>query len=186
MRHILSITVLLFILHFLVGCQSIKEPEQKYDGTKPVRTVIAGKVIDPPEDNETLMFIINDLPTARQLIDYSYIDLKDSTFKFVIERYLPQDIMIKYGQLFSVLVHPGDSLFITIDGKKINKNDFKYNMLKFSGEPAEFNKLLQKYLAEDLEKNRMDFKKFIRFQERCTAEEIKHYADSVRKINLII
>ena len=181
MKTIVNILTILFAVSFLNGCNHTTEPETKYDGTKPVRTVIAGKVIDPPEDNTTLMFIVNDLATARQLISYSDIDLKDSTFHFTIERYLPQDIMIKYFELFSVFVHPGDSLFVTIDYKLIDSGISIDKALQFSGEPAEFNMLLQKYRAGI---KRRDFDKFYAFQKRATPVEMKHFADSVRDENI--
>lgn len=183
MKKVISPMLFIAFLFLINGCTNRTKPKPKYDGTKPVRTVIAGKVIDPPEDGTTMMFIVSDLATARQLTYYTDIDMKDSTFHFSIERYLPQDIMIKYYNLFSVFVHPGDSLFITINGNILNDKFNNYEALQFSGEPSMFNVLFAKYY--DLtNKNRLEhYRRLTDIWKKSSIEENIEFQDSIRKEN---
>ncbi len=182
MKHFVKVIWVIIVYSVLNGCSNKNKTEKKPLFSNPVRTVIAGKIINPPDEDPVLMFIIDDIATARQIIDYSGVNPKDSIFRFVIDLYHPNNILIKYLKLFSVFVHPGDSLFLTVDGKYYNDEEKFFNNLTYSGDTLKLNKLLNKFYTGS--KMRMsDYTKFMEFQKRCTPEEMKHYADSLRKEN---
>ena len=183
MKTLIQFIAIYTLLFLIYGCNNSSEVKRKYDGAKPERVVISGKVLNPFDDINTVSVILNDPPTARQLTFTDDINFQDSTFHISFERYLPQDVMIKYGSIFKVFVHPGDSLHIEFDANHLDYKPLLYNSLKFTGDPARFNKLLAIYYSH-YHQNQPDFNELYEFQQTCTADEIIQFRDSVRQFRL--
>ena len=180
-----KIIVIVFALHFLVGCQSTKEPEQKYDGTRPGPVIIAGKIRNPPESLNEIIVNVDDFALAKILEFKVKVDFSDSTFHIEFERYLPEDMFIVYGNLtIDFFAGPGDSIFIEFNAEGfdevyLDKRLQLFESLKFSGDNAEFNRLMSIYHKETI-KNRKYWNWIFELEKRSTPGEIKKVRDSLR------
>jgi thiol-disulfide isomerase/thioredoxin len=117
-------------LVLIVPCSSIV----KFSDT-PKKTVVIGKV-ENTEINQripTLMTWLYGIDLGKQLHDLD----ENGIFRFEYELDYPTDVRINAGgALFSVIAHPGDSIYVTIDA---NRN------LRFSGDRRETNQAIAKY-----------------------------------------
>ncbi len=178
-----QISILYLIVILLYGCDHSYKSGKEFDGTEALQVVITGKILNPFEDHNTVSVILNDPSTAKQISFTDYINSEDSTFQIRFERYLPQDVMIKYGNIFPVFIHPGDSLHVEFDTRHLDYRPLLYDNIKFSGEPAKFNRLLAIYFSYFFH-NQPDFYKLYEFQQTCTPEEIVQVRDSIRQSHL--
>lgn len=125
------------ILFTSVGCNkkpiSLNEPQE---------VIITGQVIDKRHsDPNTIVLIIDDIATGERI---QYLGDLDETGNFEIrfERYYPHDVLLKYNFIWSVFVHPGDSIHIELDTEKTGSDEDIYHALAFSGDAVKENEEL--------------------------------------------
>lgn len=143
------------------------------------KIVISGEVInyDKKSGKNIITVYINDNGKATQL---NYPAKIDSTGHFHIqfERYYPQDVMISYKTNFRAIVHPGDSLYVEFNGNTRQRTEI-FNTLKFSGNAANLNAQLAKYLRNYFETRPST--RFIHQQEKkLTGKEYIKFQDSIK------
>ena len=160
-------TVNFLTVLLLVSCS----PKVKYSDT-PKKTVIIGKVesVGTNQRLPTLMTWLYGINLDKQSQDLD----ENGEFRFDFELYYPTDIRINAGgTLFSVIAHPGDSIFVTIGP---NRN------LRFSGNRSATNQSVAKYenairrpFAEhwDMQESILEQK---------NAEKYKSFVDSIYQI----
>ena len=151
----------------LVSCS----PKAKYSDT-PQKTVVIGKVenVGTNQRIPTLMTWLYGIDLGKQSHDLD----ENGEFRFEFELYYPTDIRINAGgALFSVIAHPGDSIFVTID---TNRN------LIFSGNRSETNQAVAKYENAI----RHPFSEHWNMQESILkqkdAEKYKSFVDSIYQV----
>jgi len=138
---IMKTLILLFtsclILFTSVGCNkkpiSLNEPQE---------VIITGQVINKRHsDPNSIVVIIDDIATGERI---QYLGDLDETGNFEIrfERYYPHDVLLKYNFIWSVFVHPGDSIHIELDTEKTGSDEDIYHALAFSGDAVKENEEL--------------------------------------------
>lgn len=126
--------ILIYILIFIfIGCTPKKE---KNDSV--YRTVICGKIqhLEVYPTTKEIFAEVIDFRDRKTVFKDSI--QKDGTFKIIFDLYGVQDIKMR-PLLDRLILHPGDSLFILLDFSDLSK-------VQFSGDRAESNQALRKYL----------------------------------------
>jgi len=150
---------------------SCKESKIKYSDT-PKTTVIIGKVenVGTNQRIPTLMTWLYGIGLGKQSHDLDENDV----FRFEYELYYPTDIRINAGgALFSVIAHPGDSIYVTIG---TNRN------LRFSGNRSETNQVIAKYENAARTLHNTHWGMFEQILEQKNAEKYKSFVDSIYQV----
>lgn len=133
MQHLLGIIILITF----TGCRS------KEIGFKPDEVTIAGKIINfsslPPRDQISLL--VNHLFEDPQEIVQTISQSGHFNFKFIVPHH--QDVYLSYRQDIPVIVHPGDSIHVTLDAN--DNNLIIPDFIEFSGDRRKENDDLQAY-----------------------------------------
>ena len=148
-NYIFMRTILFFTISILTLLSSCNNPTVIHE--KKDIIIIAGKIInfDRNSGKNILTIYINDNGRATQL---NYPTKVDSLGNFHVkfDRYYPQDVMIAYKTNFRVIVHPGDSLYVEFNGNTRQRTKI-FETVKYSGDAAELNSKLAKYLKNYFE-----------------------------------
>ncbi|MBP0903568.1 TlpA family protein disulfide reductase [Mariniflexile gromovii] len=140
---------------------------------------IAGRILnyDKNSGKNAINIYVNDHGQSKQL---NYISKIDSTgyFNVKFERDFTQDVLISYRTNFRVIVHPGDSLFITFNGDTNSRNEI-LKTVTYSGDAAELNTKFSKYNKTYFEM-RPNQNVTTNKQKNYTTLEYKHYQDSIK------
>jgi thiol-disulfide isomerase/thioredoxin len=135
------LTAFSFSFLIFLGCQS----EPKYFLDKPKEVVITGQVVNRLHyQPKSIAIIINDVASGEQLRVVDDVD-DQGRFECRFERFYPQEVMLKYETIFSVFVHPGDSIHIKLDGEKLSTEEGQYQAISFSGNAAKENEQINKF-----------------------------------------
>ena len=134
MKKITKVCYLILGSLFFVSCS------QKENRLEPKRTVIAGVVENFSDNaNALVVYFCNPLSDEEQFVQ-SLIKSK-GCFQAEHEYIFAQNLTIRFaGRSINLFVHPGDSVFVSIDGAKI-ESDFA-NAVTFSGDNSKLNKEL--------------------------------------------
>ncbi len=176
MKIIKSLFVLTISSLLAIGCHS----ETKNFLNKSKEVVITGQVINRSSYMaKSIAIIINDVASGEQLRVIGDLD-KEGRFEGRFNRFFSQEVMIKYESIFSVFIHPGDSIHVKIDAEKLGTNEEKYHALSFSGDAIEENEQIAKFLTwfgplREKEKNNQVEER------RLSPEHYVQYRDSLRK-----
>ncbi|MDR0659565.1 MAG: TlpA family protein disulfide reductase [Prevotellaceae bacterium] len=107
---------------------------------KPCKIIIAGKVeTNKPDQKAELMMWFDGL-SLREVTKTKWVELlgDKGEFRFESELYYPTDMRVRAGDvLFSIILHPNDSIFINVDEAN--------GSVKFSGDRKETNEYINKY-----------------------------------------
>ena len=177
MNFIKSLFALTFSSLIIVGCQS----NTKIFLDKSKEVIITGQVINRTNyQDKSIAIVINDVASGEQLRIVDDLD-EEGRFEGRFERFYPQEVMLKYETIFTVFIHPGDSIHIKIDAEKLATNEDKYHALSFSGDAVEENEQITKWQAWlspliDKESNNSGWKK-----KNYNPERYFQYEDSLRK-----
>jgi thiol-disulfide isomerase/thioredoxin len=123
---------LCFLMLLALGCSKQKETDDLN-----TLTIINGQVqnLDVYPTTSSFTVEVKDLRDRISLFSGSINE--DGTFRIAFDLYAPQDVRMKpLGDL--IIAHPGDSIFIDFDFADIGN-------IRFSGDRAETNRILQKY-----------------------------------------
>jgi len=131
--------VLLLFLVSIVIFSSCKPKNQNYD--VPQRITVAGK-IDNYDPNREVYLAVNWIGFSQEQI-FPKID-SVGNFLAIIESYVPVDAWLGYRTNFLVLLYPGDSLFIRLDGQYGNRPAI-LNTIEFDGGAAQTNQYAAKF-----------------------------------------
>lgn len=143
MKYARSLIALTFSSLIFTGCQS--ETKNFLENSKEV--IITGQVINRSNyQAKSIAIIINDMASGEQLRVVDDLDEK-GRFEGRFERFYPQEVMLKYETIFTVFIHPGDSIHIKIDAEKLRTDEDTYHALNFSGDAVEENEKISKFLA---------------------------------------
>ena len=113
---------------------------QEKNKLEPKRTVIAGVVNNFSDDANTILINYCDYFSDERRFAQNLTE-SNGFFQTEHEYIFAQDITINYSNRFiSIFIHPGDSIFVSIDAKEIEHN-FN-NAVSFSGDNSEQNKEL--------------------------------------------
>lgn len=158
------------IITFFASCN------RKY-GKFPQTIIIAGK-IDHYNPNWKVNISVNRIGFKLE----SIIAKTDSAGNFMatFESYIPLDAWITYKSNFLVLLHPGDSLFVRIDGNNNDLSDI-LESLKFSGDRAKTNqyavKFQQMYFTNEIYYN---WDKKLKAVQAYDADQYVQYLDTLQ------
>jgi thiol-disulfide isomerase/thioredoxin len=160
MKKIIGFALCLSTL-LLFGCV-----KQKETGILPKRTVISGKVqhMEIYPTTKELFAEVTDF--SDRIGDFKGSINEDGSFKIVFDLYANQDIKIR-PLIDKIILHPGDSIYIEIDFNDIGN-------VRFSGDRAETNRILSKYLWSNA--GSVNF--FT--QDKLNMDAYKLYCDSMR------
>jgi thiol-disulfide isomerase/thioredoxin len=164
--------VYLLILLFAVFCSSKKEilPNNK--------VIIAGKIINQDPLIFNIRISINRISFGQESI--SPILKDDGSFKISFDSYVPTDVWLMYKMNFLILTHPGDSIYVEIDGSQKERTDilktvrFSGNASKINEEAATFQRM---YYTTDYQLNLAKHPQAIK---EYDAINYRRYMDSVR------
>lgn len=154
----------LFICLLLSGCIDADQKSQ-LDRTP---TIIAGKVLnrDYYPHIKTINLRIPDFP-GNEIFHIIDID-QDGTFKLTFQPLVARDVSL-YPLIQYVYVHPGDSIFITLDFKNILN-------VGFAGDASELNIKIHNFMTSE-------YSSFFDEAFEIGPEKYHHYCDSVRQLN---
>jgi thiol-disulfide isomerase/thioredoxin len=148
---------------------------------KSKQVVITGQVINRSNyQAKSIAIIINDVASGEQLRVVDDLD-EEGRFEGRFKRFYPQEVMLKYETIFTVFIHPGDSIHVKIDAEKLGTDEDKYHALSFSGDAVEENEQITKCLAflsplVKKETNNSSWK-----EKNYSPERYVLYRDSLRK-----
>jgi thiol-disulfide isomerase/thioredoxin len=158
------------LLPILILCQCNKE----FNPRNNVVTIF-GKVknINPSNKLNNLEFYASDYINKNNFNESFIID-STGVFKFKFKLTKQQDISIAYNYLFKLIVKPGDSLYLEIDGNSKTNSSFLKG-LRISGNSSEINKnLINFYL-----KNPLDYELLNKKSAELKAERFLKFKDSL-------
>jgi len=162
-KQLAKILILFLIIY---GCQ-----EEKNNVTLNKQNVIvAGKIENLKSKVVSIVFqdIIRGQGRFSQIVDST-----TGTFHFIFDIYHPQDIMFKYNNKYLQLyVEPNDSLFISFDFNKIQKNNTQLQEVLFSGNNKQLNEELYNYNLFDKTDN---------FIPNCLDKNVTGYLEELKK-----
>lgn len=108
----------------------------------PKEVVITGQVINKHSyDPNTIAVIIKDIASFDRIQLTSNLD-EAGNFELRFKRYYAQEILLKYDFFWNVFIHPGDSIHIVLDAKKMESDKDQYRALTFTGDAANENEQL--------------------------------------------
>lgn len=142
---------------------------------------ISGRVLyhDANPELEVVTVYINDIGNSSQLSFPAKLDA-EGRFTIHFNRYLPQDVMIKYRTLFRVIVHPGDHLNVQFDGRADDRVEL-FKTVQFSGDDAALNQQLSQYLSHYYT-TRYDLSENTQQQQDLQPDEYRAYRDSLYQV----
>jgi len=155
-----------------------------YGGDTPQRIILTGK-IDNYEPNHNLALYIHRLGFSsyeKMLVS------PDSAGNFIttFESYIPLDIWLRAeNSPVTILLHPGDSLFVRFDGTLIDNRAEFLKTVVFSGDRAETNRYVTKFLRMysqmfySEEQLNAYWKKEQTAHRRYDADQYLRYADTI-------
>ncbi|POY37865.1 hypothetical protein C3K47_04865 [Solitalea longa] len=120
------------------------------------------------KENNSIQFYVNDIVLDDQLV-YNAIIKPDGTFSLSFPKDQPQRILVRYLDGFSLIVSPGDKVYVSIDADNLS------NSLKFSGDGAETNNILTSYMAKLNFKNSNRWAVLNGYQSDSSAASFKKY-----------
>ena len=103
--------------------------------------IVSGKILNFQDHQENYTIKIHE----RNLTNYNSINhtefiREDGTFRFEFKKYYKSDVYMVYGKIFTILVAPGDSIYVEFDANEFlddeRQNFWTRNSLKFSGDRA--------------------------------------------------
>lgn len=155
-------------------------PASSQQKARPV--IIAGKVLSPKANSSIELGISR--PGFEQEELKAPVDATGN-FAFRFSAYVPGDAWLVYGPNFLVLFHPGDSLYVELDGAA-NTREALLETVKFKGDAATVNQkaaLFQGlYYASPV--YRQDYrKKEAKIKNSTPAEYVRH-CDSLRNVGI--
>lgn len=112
------------ILLFLISCNI----NEKYESPKQI--IIAGKILNSKLDKSEITIFANRLGFEAQNLTTVLDTL--GNFHVTFESYIPTDVAIRHNTFFYILANPGDSIYIELDAKSINEENF-FEHIKLSG-----------------------------------------------------
>ena len=113
----------------------------------PKEVVITGQVINKHSyDPNTIAVIIKDIASFDRIQLTSNLD-EAGNFELRFKRYYAQEILLKYDFFWNVFIHPGDSIHIVLDAKKMESDKDQYRALTFTGDAASENEQLSVFNA---------------------------------------
>jgi thiol-disulfide isomerase/thioredoxin len=172
-RIIFTLTVASLIF---IECQS----ETKNFLNKSKEVIITGQVINRSNyQAKSIAIIINDVASGEQLRVVDDLD-EEGRFEGRFDRFYPQEVMLKYETIFTVFVHPGDSIHIQIDAEKLGTDEGTLHALSFSGDAVEENETISKFLAWFIPlRNKESNSRWAEY--KCDPKQYIQYRDSLRK-----
>ena len=130
-----KLAILLFA-PLILSCTSI------VSDFSPKEIIVAGKIINPEEDSPKVVRIdftdvFNVSPSRVQILD------AHSSFRITYPSPYPAQFQLEYSKYVPLYAEPGDSIFVTIDAKKIKGENYT-SAVVFSGDKANINNSLWK------------------------------------------
>lgn len=122
----------LICITFILSCSVNTDNNYKI----PKKVIIAGRIINSDSLKKDIEFSISRPGMSRKVIRARLDSLGDFYTSF--ESYTPTDIWVEYKASFRVLIHPGDSIYITFDGNLNNTPDV-LESVKYMGDAAKLN-----------------------------------------------
>jgi thiol-disulfide isomerase/thioredoxin len=170
-----TIVGILFLTSLRAGVVCATSPLQT---AKPV--TIAGKVVSP-KANASISLSINRIGFEQEEMIVPVDAAGNFVFRF--STYVPTDAWIEYGGNFLILFHPGDSLYVELDGQARGR-DALLATVKFQGSAAAINQqaaLFQKmYYASPL--YLQDYRDKENKIKRSAPDEYMRHCDSLRNM----
>jgi thiol-disulfide isomerase/thioredoxin len=119
----------------VLGCSNKKEPEKS--------VIIAGKILNHENhpDDYTIKILEQNLVNSLGVFHTVFIG-NDGTFKIKFPKSFSNDLYLNFGQLVTVFVAPGDSIFIEMDADDFlnpQNNRYEQKSLIFSGSNRRIN-----------------------------------------------
>lgn len=174
MRYPILILASIFLLTLNVSCE-----KKSKSAHVPQEVIITGQVINKHHyDPNTVAIIINDVASGEQIKFLDDLDERGN-FEIRFDRYYPQEVMLKYFNIWSIFTHPGDSIHIELDAEKMSSNEEIHKALKFSGDAIKENIAISKFNKwfVPARKKESNSKKE---ENRYSPEQYIEYRDSLR------
>lgn len=175
MKHSKLLATIFISTIMLLGCNK-KSP---VSSNKPQEVIITGQILNKQNYlPNTIAIIINDVATGEQMQFLDDLD-EEGNFEVKFERYYPQEVMLKYSSIWSVFVHPGDSIHIQLDYEKMSSNEDIHKALQFSGDAIKENMEISMFNAWFVPM-RMKESNSKKEENRYSPEQYIVYRDSLR------
>lgn len=149
------------------------------DYSEPKEVIITGTIknFEKYPDFDVVDLNVYNIGLSKEETFYGKID-STGNFKIKFPIYFPQDVSISHRTWFQFLIHPGDSININFDADVDNNVDI-YDNLKFSGDAAESNTQLAKYLKE-YNLNLLNYD-YLKYHKELATNEFIAFRDSIKK-----
>lgn len=158
----------------------------------PQKTIIAGKI---DHYNPEVSFDVS----AVRIGFYNYdVDLHidgKGNFHAVFQSYIPQTVYLRYNVNFALLLFPGDSLFVSIDGNSGKDRPTLLRSVKFGGANTEINQQIGKFqemlfssdvynrhLDQQRATKEYDVEQYVKYNEDLRQKYIEIYNRFVREV----
>ncbi|MEO5978226.1 MAG: redoxin family protein [Chryseolinea sp.] len=144
----------------------------------PVRTVVAGRILNPQPENKTITLAINRVSFGQE----SHEIPVDSTgiFQFNFESYIATDAWLSHNTNFRLIIHPGDSIYVQLDGSKDKRPDL-LESIKITGDNYNTNRQIAVFQKDYFaSKFFLDSKSKGEAIKEFEADEFRRYADKLK------
>ncbi len=159
------------IILLAVSCSS------KENALTPKETRITGKILNPEIDLPKITLYVDRIGFQAEKISSS-ID-KNGNFAFVFNSYIPTDAWIMYNSNFTVLTHPGDSIYLVFDGSKKERLEI-LKTIKFGGDLVSQNEQAKAFqLLYYTERTIEHYLKIYDADKKCNENQFKTFMDSI-------
>lgn len=177
MNFVKSLFLITFSSLIFIACQS--NTKNFLDKSKEV--VITGQVINRLDyQAKSIAIIINDVASGEQLRVVDDLD-EEGYFESRFERFYPQEVMLKYENIFTVFIHPGDSMHIKIDAEKLGTDEDTYHALSFSGDAVKENEQIAEFQAWFVPLRKKESNNSTWKMKNYNPKRYVQYRDSLRK-----
>lgn len=149
------------------------------DYSEPKEVTITGTIknFQKYPDVDIVDLNVYNIGLSKEETFYSKID-STGNFKIKFPISFPQDVSISHRAWFQFLVHPGDSINVNFDADIDNNVDI-YDNLIFSGDAAESNTQLAKYLKEYWA-NILSYDDYFKYHKELATTEFIAFRDSIK------
>lgn len=172
-----NLIILIIATLIFISCK----PNKTEDYSVPSEVTITGTIknFEKYPDIDVVNCYVENIGLSKQQTFYSKIDSMGK-FKIKFSIYFPQDVSISHRTWFQFLVHPGDSINVNFDADIDSYVDI-YNNLKFSGDAAESNAQLAKYLKLYWA-NYLSQDDNFKYNKLLATSDFIHFRDSIKNV----
>ena len=182
----ITVYISLILTVALLGCTTSSEKDRTDNNNDSVEdnfVIITGNILNHHKhpDNYTIRIFEHNLVNSKGINHPVFIE-QNGSFKFKFKKHYTSDVYLIYGNMITLFVGPGDSIFIEFDADEfldpIPENKYNPKTLNFSGDKMHINKQIK--LFKSLIFDTKQFKKSYENEKTFPPEEYLIYLKKLK------